>query len=202
MELAEPVFGELLLDGVAKLVALRADVAAVVADAGMLGVDVDGAVEDEHVRVRVYCEAVAAVAASGRPDAGRRIVALILRDPVSSVAKTAVVQLVDEVAKRAGDPGGFQRWAAGLLPELRRLEADGHREFVRRRVHDWSVYLAVEEGRAPSSAELAGTTPWMQRMLAERTAFLPVLELLAESGGTRKVRNIARQRAGALARRR
>ncbi|MEV0660396.1 hypothetical protein ACIBI3_01005 [Actinomadura luteofluorescens] len=180
--------------------ALHADVAALVADAGVLGVDVDAAVEDEHVRVRVYCEAVTAVAASCRPDAERRIVALILRDPVSSVAKTAIVQLVDEVAKRAGDPGGFQRWAAGLLPELQSSKAGVHGEFVRRRVHDWSVYLAIEEGRTPTPAELAGTTPWMQRMLAERATGLPVLELLAESGGTRKVRNIARHRAGALTR--
>jgi pimeloyl-ACP methyl ester carboxylesterase len=180
--------------------ALRADVAAMLADAGMPDAEVDEAVEDEHVRVRVYGEVVAAVAASRRPDAERRIVALILRDPVSSVAKTAVVQLVDEVAMRSAGPGEFQRWAAGLLPELRSLDAEGHGPFVRRRVHDWSVYLAIEDGRTPAAAELAGTTPWMQRMLAEKVTSLPVLTLLAEGGGTRKIRNIAGRRADALMR--
>lgn len=181
--------------------ALRADLAALVAEAGMLDVEVDEAVEDEHVRVRVYREVVAAVAASRRPAAERRIVALILRDPDSSVAKTAVVQLVDEAALRARGPEDFRRWATGLMPELRGFDVEGHGAFVRRRVRDWSLHLAIEDGRTPTSAELAGATPWMQRMLAERTAFLPVLELLAESGGTRKIRNIAGHRACALRRR-
>ncbi|WP_089311023.1 hypothetical protein [Actinomadura mexicana] len=178
--------------------ALRADMAALLADAGMLDMEVDEAVEDEHVRVRIYVEVVAAVAASRRPEAERRIVAVILRDPVSSVARTAVVHLVDEVAKRSADPSGFQRWAAALMPELGRLDAEGHGPFVRRRVHDWSVYLTIEGGRIPASADLAATTPWMQRMLAEKATSPPILTLLTEGGATRKIRNIARQRADAL----
>ncbi|MEV3923684.1 hypothetical protein [Actinomadura coerulea] len=84
---------------------LRADLVALVAEAGRLDGEIDEAVADEHVRGRVYCEVVVAVAASRRADAERRIVDLILRDPVSSVAKTAVVQLVDEVARRSAGSG-------------------------------------------------------------------------------------------------
>ncbi|MEK8169470.1 hypothetical protein NKH77_05650 [Streptomyces sp. M19] len=48
----------------------------------------------------------------------------------------------------------------------------------------------------PQAAELAEVTDWMQRRLAEESVSPPLLALLAESGRTRKTRNIARNRAG------
>ncbi|WP_405618377.1 hypothetical protein OG292_28970 [Streptomyces sp. NBC_01511] len=48
----------------------------------------------------------------------------------------------------------------------------------------------------PSVAELAEVTYWMQRLLAEKSQSLPVLAPLAESGNARKIRNIAKNRAG------
>lgn len=53
-----------------------------------------------------------------------------------------------------------------------------------------------DDGRVPTPAELAGVTDWMQRLLADRSTSLPVLAVLAEHGSTRKIRNVATNRAG------
>ncbi|MGQ4448476.1 hypothetical protein ACN6LK_005920 [Streptomyces griseus] len=188
---------------------LRSDVAELLAGAGILDVDIDEAVADEHVRSSAYRRIVSATASSRNRDGSgaqgrdrdRATVATILRDPVEIVAKTAVVDFVDRMATRATGPDEFRRWSAGLMPEIDRLTTDGHRDFIRRRVRDWLLYLSVEEGMAPASAELAKATNWMQRVLAEGTTSSAVLAQLAESGNTRKIRNIARNRAGSRTRR-
>ncbi|MDX3502971.1 hypothetical protein PV689_13695 [Streptomyces sp. ATCC51928] len=190
---------------------LRSDVAELLAGAGILDVDIDEAVADEHVRSSAYRRIVSATVSSrnrdgsgaqgGDRDRDRATVATILRDPVEIVAKTAVVDFVDRMATRATGPDEFRRWSAGLMPEIDRLPTDGHRDFIRRRVRDWLLYLSVEEGMAPASAELAKATNWMQRVLAEGTTSSAVLAQLAESGNTRKIRNIARNRAGSRTRR-
>lgn len=129
------------------------------------------------------------------PDADRELVAALVRDPDGLAAKTAVVALVDRVAAKAASPAAFRQWADGILPETDRLPTEGNRAFVRRRVGDWLLYLSVKAGQVPTEAELADVTPWMQRLLAEESTSQPVLELLAASGHTRKIRNIARHRA-------
>lgn len=157
--------------------------------------NIDKAVEDEHVRLSAYHKVLAVVAAAPRRDNDRAVVSMILRDPDGLVSKTAVVELVDRIAMRTDDPADFRQWAAGLMPEIDRLMADGHRRFLHRRIHDWTIYLTVATGRTPTATELAGGTDWMQRRIAAESTSLPVLALLTEMGRTRKIRNIARNRA-------
>ncbi|MBZ4322046.1 hypothetical protein [Streptomyces huiliensis] len=122
-------------------------------------------------------------------------VAAILRDTDEMGAKTAVVALVDRTAMTASGPAELRQWSAGILPEVERLETEGHREFIRRRVHDWLFYLSLRAGHVPTPAELAEVTDWMQRVLAEESTSPAVLALLAESGSRKKIRNIAKSRA-------
>ncbi|MDQ3786875.1 MAG: hypothetical protein M3422_06485 [Actinomycetota bacterium] len=153
----------------------------------MTDVDLDVAVADEHVRWAVYRRVIASLTA----DSEHTAVAAILRDPADLVARSAVVELVDTRAMQATDPAAFQEWAAGLdLGDL----AAVHQEFVRGRVHDWTVYLAVENGHTPTAAEIDGVTNRMQRLLAEHSTSQAVLAVLAETGRTRKIRNIAANR--------
>jgi hypothetical protein len=173
--------------------AVRADLTGLLARAGIVDVDVSGAVADEHVRSAAYQRVVAVVAAARSREDDRAVVAAILRDPEELTAKTAVVALVDGVAERTGDPAAFRRWAAGLAPELERLSG-GHRGFVWGRVHDWAVYLTVRSGQAPAAGELVGVTHWMQRRLASEATLPGVLAVLAEDGRTRKVRDAAGER--------
>ncbi|MGW6579927.1 hypothetical protein ACWF76_11120 [Streptomyces globisporus] len=174
---------------------LHADVAELLAAAGILGVDVDDAVADEHVRGSAYRRVVSVIASSPSRDRDRAIVATLLRDPVEMVAKTAVVALVDEIAMQTSGPADFREWASGLLPEIDALEAEGHREFIRRRIRDWLFHLSVQDGHVPTTAELAEVTDWMQRTLAEGSRSPAVLALLAGSGRRKKTRNVAENRA-------
>ncbi|MER7174085.1 hypothetical protein [Streptomyces mesophilus] len=175
---------------------LRSDVAELLAEAAILDVDVEDAVADGHVRSAAYQRVVLVTAASQSRERDRAIVATILRDPDEMASKTAVVALVDHIAMKATGPAGFRQWSAELLPELNRLRTDAFREFIRRRIDDWLFRLTVEEGHVPTPSELAKVTDWMQRVLAERSTSAAVLALLAESGSTRKIRNIAKNRAG------
>ncbi|NGO78120.1 hypothetical protein G6045_20985 [Streptomyces sp. YC504] len=175
---------------------LRSDVAELLAESAIVDVDVELAVADGHVRSAAYQRVVLVTAASQSRERDRAIVATILRDPDEMASKTAVVALVDRVAMKATGPAAFRQWSAGLLPELDRLRTEAFREFIRRRVDDWLFRLSIEEGHVPTPGELAQVTYWMQRDLAENSTCPAVLALLAESGRAKKIRNIAKNRAG------
>ncbi|MEV8312561.1 hypothetical protein AB0Q95_00170 [Streptomyces sp. NPDC059900] len=175
---------------------LRSDVAELLAEAGILDVDVDEAVADDHARTAAYLRVVSAIAAWQSRERDRAIVATILRDPNDMGSKTAVVALVDEIARKVTGPDEFRQWSQALLPEIDRLAAEGHREFIRRRIHDWLLHLSVKDGHVPTPEELAEVTDWMQRHLAEGAVSPAVLAVVAESARTNKTRNIAKNRAG------
>ncbi|MFE2936712.1 hypothetical protein [Streptomyces sp. NPDC059278] len=170
--------------------------AELLAGAGILDVDIDVAVVDEHVRSSAYRRVVLVTASSPSRGRDRAIVATILRDPIEMVSKSAVVALVDRVAMKVTDPAEFRQWWAELLPEIDRLKTESYREFIRRRIHDWLFYLSIEDGHVPTPVELAEVTDWMQRFLAEESTSPAVLALLDESGRRKKIRNIAKNRAG------
>ncbi|GAA2065050.1 hypothetical protein GCM10009801_10060 [Streptomyces albiaxialis] len=183
---------------------LHSDMAELLAQAGILDVNIDDAVKDEHVRASAYQRVVTATASSRSHDRDRdrdrvrdrAIVATILRDPSEITSKTAVAALVDRIAMVSPGPAEFRQWSAELLPEFDQFKARGHRDFIHRRVHDWLLYLSVEDGHEPTPAELAEATDWMQRLLAENSTSPPVLALLAGSARRKKTRNIAKNRAG------
>ncbi|MFD5700057.1 hypothetical protein [Streptomyces lasiicapitis] len=175
---------------------LRSDVAELLAGAGILDVDVADALADEHVRSAAYQRVVSVTASSRSRDRDRAIVATILRDPHEMGSKTAVVALVDRIAVQVSGPAEFRQWSAELLPEIDQLKAEGCREFILRRIHDWLFYLSVEDGHVPTPVELAKVTYWMQRVLAEQSTSPEVLALLAGSGCSKKIRNMAKDRAG------
>ena len=175
---------------------LHSDVAELLAGAGIVDVDVDDAVADEHVRSSAYQHVVSVTASSRSRHRDRAIVATILRDPNEIASKTAVVALVDRIAMKVTGPAEFRVWSAELLPEIDQLKAEGYREFIRRRIHDWLFYLSVKDGHLPTPAALAEVTDWMQRVLPEESTSPAVLALLAESANTKKTRNIAKNRSG------
>ncbi|MFJ8870228.1 hypothetical protein ACIRD6_31260 [Streptomyces sp. NPDC102473] len=175
---------------------LYSDVAELLAEAGILDVDVDDAVADEHVRSSAYHRVVLVAASSRSRDRDRAIVATILRDPVDLVSKTAVVALVDGIAMKATGAAEFRQWSAGIQSETAQFETEAYRDFIRRRIQDWLLLLSVEDGHVPTQGELSNASDWMQRVLAERSTSPAVLALLAESGSRKKIRNIAKNRAG------
>lgn len=178
---------------------LRTDLTALLADVGIVDVDIDRAIEDEHVRSSAYRKVIAVVASAQRRDNDRAVVSMILRDPNDLGSKAAVVALVDSIAMKTDNPTDFQQWTDGLMPEIDQLMADTHRSFLHQRIHDWTIYLKVMAGRTPTAAEIASITDWMQREIATKSTSLPVLAILTETGSTRKIRNIARNHASSRA---
>ncbi|GGP89089.1 hypothetical protein [Streptomyces melanogenes] len=125
----------------------------------------------------------------------RAIVATILRNAHEMGSKTAVVALVDRIAMRVTGPVEFRQWSAEVLSEIEQFKGEGYREFIRRRIHGWLFYLSIEDGQVPTPVAWAKVTYGMQRVLAEQSASPEVLALLAGSG-SKKIRHIARDRAG------
>lgn len=128
---------------------LRSDVAELLAGAGILDVDIDDAVADEHVRSSAYRRVVSAAASARSRDGDRALVATLLRDPHDMGARTAVIALVDEIARKASGPAEFGQWSAGLLPEIDRNGTEKFREFIHRRIHDWLFHLSLRDGHRP-----------------------------------------------------
>lgn len=174
---------------------LRSDVAGLLAEAGIIDVDLDEVVADDHMRLSAYLRVVSVAASSRSRDRDRAIVATILRDPDESASKTAVVALVDEIAYEVTGPDEFRQWSDEMLPEIERLTTESFREFIRRRIQDWLFCLSVKDGHVPTPDELADVTDWMQRHLADWSKSPAVLAVVAESARTRKTRNIAKNRA-------
>ncbi len=170
---------------------LRADLTALFEAAGLTDVEVDAAVADEHVRSAAYRRVIAA---RGGADP-RALAAVLVRDPEPLTAKTAVVELVDQVAGETADPVEFRQQAAGIIAESDRLTPPKDREFVRQRVRDWELWLETENGQTPDAAALASASDWMQRRLADFSASQEVLALLTEHGRAKKTRNTAANRA-------
>lgn len=174
---------------------LHSDVTELLAEAGIVDVDVEDVLADDHARTSAYLRVVSVTADSRDRDRDSAIVAAILRDPNGMGAKTAVVALVDEIATQATGPAAFRQWSAGLLPTIDRLAAEWDRAFIRRRIQDWLFCLTVEDGHVPTPDELAQVTDWMQRHLAEWSRSPEVLAVVAGSARTKKTRNIAKNRA-------
>lgn len=95
---------------------LRTDLTALLADDGLVDVDVDEAIADEHVRLSAYQRIISVAAASRSRDSDRAIVAAILRDLQERVSKAAVVALAESstslpvlaLLAEAAAPGRFE----------------------------------------------------------------------------------------------
>lgn len=172
---------------------LHTDLTALFAAAG-LDTDIEEAVADEHVRAAAYLAAISTLVTGETSD--RALAAVLLRDPEPLTAKSAVVALIDTAAAALTDPVRFEQWATDLSPELDALTSSKQRAFVDQRIHDWTVHRRINSGEVPS--DLTTVSDWMQRILAAESTAPAVLALLAETGNTKKIRNVARARANSL----
>jgi hypothetical protein len=176
-------------------VTLRADLASWFAAAGIADVDLDQAVDDEHLRISGYLRVISAVTATPDHDRTQALAAALARDPDQSAARTTIVDLVDTIAAQTHDPSDFQLAVSGILAEAQRLEPESNRQFIRNRVAGWSLHHKVMAGHIPSQTELAAATAWAQRLIAQDCTSVAALAALAEYGSTRKIRSIASNHA-------
>ncbi|MEU6642426.1 hypothetical protein ABZ863_07730 [Saccharomonospora sp. NPDC046836] len=140
---------------------------------------------DEHLRYQFYLDALAATSAAEE----RVVLTAVLGDNDKVMSEAAVTKHVDRTAGAMGSSSAFTEWARGLSDVF-----DGV-DFTRRRVAEWTLFLRAAEGITPSADDIAAATDWLQRKLATEVSSRDTLELLSSVGRTKRVRNIAADRA-------
>ncbi|MEU8678693.1 hypothetical protein [Streptomyces sp. NPDC048560] len=151
----------------------------------MTGPDLDEE-PPEHLRFRHYLRALDGVAEADEAD----LVTTVLRDPVMSMAESAVNHHVERrVAQLLTDPT-FTAWAQMMATVV----AD--RSFLVRRLNEWTLLRAIALREPWTAEDLTGASDWFQRTATtvEIVTAPEVFSLLAERGRTRRVRNAASRR--------
>ncbi|MEV7185962.1 hypothetical protein [Kitasatospora sp. NPDC093102] len=146
--------------------------------------DAEGFEPDEHVRFARYRQAFAEVS----PEDAAGLTARILTDPESSMAGSAVCEYLDRRAAELLTDPGFPAWHRELAGVV---AADA---FSVRRLRDWALLRAMTLDEPWEEGQLLTAENWLQEHLAENSPTRAVVSLLAESGRTRRSRNIAASR--------
>ena len=133
----------------------------------------------------------AAVRESG-PDDDPALLAALLAEPDRLMAESVLVSLVDSRGEGLGSAASFAAWAE---PVVDVVGTDG---FVARRVQEWALFKALQSGEPVDREALATASNWLQRKVVEEADSAAVLALLGEAGRTKRVRNLAKTRAGRL----
>ncbi|MFD0579675.1 hypothetical protein [Dactylosporangium darangshiense] len=133
----------------------------------------------------------AAVQESGHGD-DAALLAELLAEPDRLMAESVLASLVDSRAELLGSAASFAAWAE---PVLDAVGADG---FIARRVREWGLFKALQSGAPVDRAALAAASNWLQRKVTEEADSAVVLTALGEVGRTKRVRNLAKTRAGRL----
>lgn len=133
----------------------------------------------------------AAVRESG-PDDDPALLAALLADPDRLMAESVLMSLVDARAEGLASAASFAAWAE---PVVDAVGADG---FIARRVQEWALFKALQSGEPVDREALAAASNWLQRKVVEEADSAAVLAVLGEAGRTKRVRNLAKTRAGRL----
>lgn len=134
---------------------------------------------------------LSAAVREGRPDGDAALLATVLAEPDRLMAESVLALLVDTRAEEHG-PASFAAWAE---PVLDAVGADG---FIARRVQEWGLFKALQSGAPVDREALAAATNWLQRKVVEEADSAAVVAVLGEVGRTKRVRNLAKTRAGRL----
>jgi hypothetical protein len=135
---------------------------------------------------------LSAAVRQGRPDDDAALLATLLAEPDRLMAEAVLLSLVDTRAEGSDSAASFAAWAA---PVLDAVGADG---FIARRVQEWKLFKALQSGAPVDREALAAATNWLQRKVVEEADSAGVLTVLGEIGRTKRVRNLAKSRAGRL----
>lgn len=128
----------------------------------------------------------------GEPDDDPALLAVLLAEPDRLMAESVLASLVDRRAEGLDSAAAFAAWA---LPVLDAVGGDG---FIARRVQEWGLFKALQSGEPVDREALAAASNWLQHKVVEEADSAAVLAALGEVGRTKRVRNLAKTRAGRL----
>ena len=125
------------------------------------------------------------------PDDAPALLAALLAEPDRVMAESVLASLVDRRAEGL-DSAAFAAWAALVV------DAAGAGGFIARRVQEWGLFKALQSGEPVDREALAAASNWLQRKVVEEADSSAVLAALGDVGRTKRVRNLAKTRAGRL----
>src|ERR1700677_656671 len=131
---------------------------------------------DEHQRFARYQQHLAQV----RQKDETGLVSVILRDPDTAMAQSAVGLHMDRRAAQLLTGATFPDWARGMASVI------AEREFLTLRLREWVLLNSISNGDAWTEEEVIAASDWFQRKAAEIVTTSAVLALLASRGRTRR----------------
>ncbi|MGC1282175.1 MAG: hypothetical protein WA895_04500 [Streptosporangiaceae bacterium] len=165
-------------------VRLAEDLRRISADTGLADQDLNALVSDEHERYEFYTKAFVLAP----PPDDRTLLSLVLRDPDRAMGEAAAVEFINRQARQHASYQSFVSWAATVSGIIQ------GRDFLVRRIQEWSEFKSVIEGARLSRDSLEHFSDWLQRKLSDEAGSQEVLATLAEFGRTKRIRNTAKQR--------
>ncbi|WP_031105795.1 hypothetical protein [Streptomyces sp. NRRL S-146] len=141
----------------------------------------------EHVRFAAYLVELEQVADADES----ALVGGVLADPDPVMAGAAVVRHLDRRAAELFPAPLWEEWAGGMGRVV-----TGH-PFLVRRLREWSLFRAIALRLPWNRADLLGASDWLQLKAADGTN-PEALQVLAESGRTKRIRHAARTGLGRL----
>ncbi|MQY13755.1 hypothetical protein SRB5_39070 [Streptomyces sp. RB5] len=148
---------------------------------------------DEHVRFWAYQEALRGVADL---EDEVRLVGRILADPDQGMATGTISWHLSKRVPEVVDRPDFGDWLRAMAEAVREYP------WLTQRLDEWMLARAIAVGEPWEPAALADAAQWVQRMVAETFDVPEALAVLAESGRSKKIRNIAGSRLGQIVRKR
>ncbi|WP_393072973.1 hypothetical protein [Streptomyces sp. LN704] len=145
---------------------------------------------DEHVRFARYRRSFDEVA----PADAAALIARVLADPDQRMANSAVCEYLDRRAAELLTDPGYPAWHLEMTGPV------GVDDFSTRRLNEWTLLRAMTLSEPWDAENLLAASNWLQLHTAEKSSAMTVLEALAESGRTRRIRNIAKSRLSAARR--
>jgi len=136
---------------------------------------------DEHVRFAAYLDKLERVADPDEVD----LVSRVLTDRDQTMGQSAVLRHLDRRAANLYPGPAYDEWAQTMT------QATIDRPFLTQRLREWSLFRAITLKLPWQPDDLLASSNWLQLKTAAGTNTVAV-ELLAEVGRTKRIRNTAR----------
>jgi hypothetical protein len=136
---------------------------------------------NEHGRFSAYLEQLQHVADADEVD----LVSGVLSDPDQTMAQSAVLRHLDRRAAGLHPGPAYEEWARAMTG------ATIDHSFLAQRLREWSLFRAVTLKPPWQPGDLLTSSNWLQLKAAAGTN-TEAIEVLAEAGRTKRIRNTAR----------
>jgi hypothetical protein len=135
----------------------------------------------EHLRFSAYLSRLEQVTEADEAE----LIIEVLSDPDQTMAQSAALRHLDRRAAELHRRPAYEAWAEKIA------RATTRSPFLTQRLREWSLFRAVTLEQAWSPDALLASSNWLQLKTAE-SSNTATLEILADSGRTKRIRNTAR----------